>query len=488
MNSFRLTHFHKMILRMLPGPLIGWLSLLMFLLLMQFLIKYLPDLVGKGLPFFAIVELIAYSLAYMVVLAVPMAVLIASLMTFSKLADSRAYTVIKGAGVSFLQIVWPVILVGFAVTGAMFYFNNVALPESNFRARNLWTDIRQKKPGFELQPGVFYEGVSRYSILVKGIDQETGEVSDVTIYDYSDGSRNRVDIKAERGFIATSDDGSSINITLEDGELHRRHNNYEGTGVDRYERLRFAKHRLSLDISEFIFERSNPTSGRRSDRTMRTSEMVQLVDSLRISAASRRHELYDMMSTLATSTSSAISEDSNSMTSTETDTLATDSLVTGTLYPEIFKGATGRIASATFFRAAQSARTIKSKADNTSRVTESQLQRADRFSVEIQKKYSIAIACVIFMLIGAPLGLSIRRGGFGTAAALAVGIFLFHWVTLVQGEKLADRGLLDPWIGMWAANIITLTAALYFTLRISFDARATGPVSMTLARKLFRRG
>lgn len=481
MNSFRLTHFHKMILRMLPGPLIGWLSLLMFLLLMQFLIKYLPDLVGKGLPFFAIVELIAYSLAYMVVLAVPMAVLIASLMTFSKLADSRAYTVIKGAGVSFMQIVWPVLIVGFAVTGAMFYFNNVALPESNFRARNLWTDIRQKKPGFELQPGVFYEGVSRYSILVKGINQDTGEVSDVTIYDYTDGSRNRVDIKAESGHIETSEDGSKINIILEDGELHRRHNNYEGSGVDRYERLRFVKHRLSLDISDFVFERSNPTSGRRSDRTMRTSDMVNIVDSLRASVASRRLELYEQTSRLATTKSDARSE--------LTDSLATgyrDASGAGSTYPVIFDGASSRVASATLFRAAQNARTIKSKADNTARVTESQLQRADRFSVEIQKKYSIAIACVIFILIGAPLGLSIRRGGFGTAAAMAVGIFLFHWVALVQGEKLADRGLLDPWVGMWAANIITLTAAIYFTLRVALDARATGPVSTTLLRKLTR--
>ncbi len=160
-----------MILRMLPGPMVGWLTVLMFLLLMQFLIKYLPDLVGKGLPFLAMVELVLYSLAYMLVLAVPMAVLIASLMTFSRLADSRAYVVMKGAGASFPQIVWPVLIVGFLVTAFMFHFNNVILPESNFRARNLWSDIRQKKPGFELQPGVFYQGVSRYSILVKGIDQ-----------------------------------------------------------------------------------------------------------------------------------------------------------------------------------------------------------------------------------------------------------------------------------------------------------------------------
>ena len=177
---------------MLPGPLLGWLAVLIFLLLMQFLIKYLRDLVGKGLPFMAIVELIAYSLAYMVVLAVPMAVLIACLMTFGKLAETRSYSVIKSSGASFPQIIWPVLAAGVLVTLFMWYFNSVALPESNFRARNLWTDIRQKKPGFELQPGVFYQGISKYSILAKDIDQESNVVRDVTIYDYSAGSRNRV--------------------------------------------------------------------------------------------------------------------------------------------------------------------------------------------------------------------------------------------------------------------------------------------------------
>ena len=487
MKSFRLTHFHRMILRMLPGPLFGWLGVLMFLLLMQFLIKYLPDLVGKGLPFLAIVELVIYSLAYMVVLAVPMAVLIASLMTFSRLAESRAYVVMKGAGASFPQIVWPVIIVGVLVTAFMFRFNNVLLPESNFRARNLWTDIRQKKPGFELQPGVFYQGVSRYSILVKSIDQDTGVVEDVTIYDYSEGSRKRVDIKAATGHIETGAGGTTINIVLEDGELHRRSDNHEGTGVDRYERLTFAKHRLSLDISDFVFERSNPTEGRRSDRTMRTSEMIHLVDSLRANAQEKSDELYEMVSALAQFKTETPTDRSRIAADFPSDSTDSSQVAAVSLYPDLLGDARPEIVEATLFRAAQNGRSIKSKAENSGRIMSSQLQRADRFSVEIQKKYSIALACFVFMLIGAPLGLAIRRGGLGTAAVMAVGIFLFHWVALVQGEKLADRGLLEPWIGMWVANIVTILVAIYFTVRVSTDASATGPVIRNLMYRWSRR-
>ena len=191
--------FHRMILRTLPGPFIGWLGTLMFLLLMQFLIKYLPDITGRGLPVWLIVELVAYNLAYMVVLAVPMSALLASLMAFGRLAESRAYLVIKNSGVSLGQLLWPTLLAGLVLTGAMTYFNNVILPESNFRARNLWQDIRSKRPDFELQPGVFYEGLSNYSILVKDRLPDSNELLDVLIYDYTKGSRNGATIKARRG-------------------------------------------------------------------------------------------------------------------------------------------------------------------------------------------------------------------------------------------------------------------------------------------------
>jgi lipopolysaccharide export system permease protein len=131
-----------MILRMLPGPILGWLGTLMFLLLMQFLIKYLPDIAGKGLPISVIVELVAYNLAYMVVLAVPMSVLIGTLMVFGRVSESRAYVVVKSSGVSPMQLIWPTLLVGIFLTAGMTYFNNIVLPEANFRARNLWFDIR----------------------------------------------------------------------------------------------------------------------------------------------------------------------------------------------------------------------------------------------------------------------------------------------------------------------------------------------------------
>ncbi|MDX1429780.1 MAG: LptF/LptG family permease, partial [Rhodothermales bacterium] len=157
--AMKLTRIHRMILRMFPGPFVGWLGALMFLLVMQFLIRYMYLLVGRGLPVTAVVELIAYSLAYMLVLAVPMSVLIATLMTYGRLAETGAYAVMKSAGVSLPQMMWPSVGVGLIITALMWHFNSVVLPEANYRAKTLWSDIRDKKPGFELEPGVFYEGI-----------------------------------------------------------------------------------------------------------------------------------------------------------------------------------------------------------------------------------------------------------------------------------------------------------------------------------------
>ncbi len=453
----------------------------MFLLLMQFLIKYLPEIVGKGLPKTVILELMAYNLAYMVVLAVPMSVLIASLMTFGQLAETNAYAVMKSSGISLPQLLWPALIVGLLLTGGMTYFNNEVLPEANFRAKNLWQDIRRKKPGFELQEGVFYEGLNDYAILVQRLPPESNELVDVTIYDYSEGASRRADIKAERGILTTSADGGQVELVLERGEVHRR---LAAAGLgegERYELLRFGRYRLAFDLSDFAFERSDPTTGYRSDRTMRTIDMARVVDSLEMSLGEKRATLRETMR--------AMGVDSLRMTE--------ELLLTRDLAPwdtvgvrttastrRALAGLDARQRSGVFDRALQNARMARARLDDTRRTIEWENQRADRYRVEIYKKYSIALACLIFVLIGAPLGLSIRRGGLGTAGALAIGIFLFYWVTLVQGEKLADRGLLPPWVGMWGANIVMALGGLWLVLYVTLDLRATPPLRRRLAQRL----
>ena len=473
--------FHRMILRTLPGPFLGWLGTLMFLLLMQFLIKYLPDIAGRGLPALLIVELVAYNLAYMVVLAVPMSALLAALMAFGKLAESRAYLVIKNSGVSLGQLLWPALIAGLVLAGGMTYFNNVILPESNFRARNLWQDIRSKRPDFELQPGIFYEGLTNYSILVKERLPESNELSDILIYDYTRGGRNGTTIKAQRGRLIPF--GSYIDLVLEEGEVHRLVQASGSRSKERYERLGFQRYRLRLDLSEFAFERSDPREGYRSDRTTPTADMIRFVDSLEVSIAEQKKQLRELALALGTDSSrhAPLTDLPPSLAEpAELDTLPLP------IRRAALTGLNQHQGKQVYNYALENARKARSQVDDLYRSITREIERANRYRVEIHKKYSIALACLIFMLIGAPLGLSIRRGGLGTVGALALGIFLFYWITLVQGEKLADRNLLDPWFGMWIANIIMTFIGLWLVLYVALDLRATPPLRKRLMAWLRR--
>ncbi len=474
--------FHRMILRALPGPFLGWLGTLMFLLLMQFLIKYLPDIAGRGLPVLLIVELVAYNLAYMVVLAVPMSALLAALMTFGRLAESRAYLVIKNSGVSLGQLLWPALIAGGVLTMGMTYFNNIILPESNFRARNLWQDIRSKRPDFELQPGIFYDGLSNYSILIKDRLPESNELVDIFIRDYSRDSRNGATIKARRGWLEPV--GPYIDLVLENGEMHRLVQSAGSRTKERYERLGFYRHRLRLDLSEFAFERSDPKEGYRSDRTTPTADMIKFVDSLETSITRQKDQLRRLALDLSP-------DSAGRFTPTDQPPLLAQPAELDTLPPPIQRvalaGLNRRQGRQVYDYALEGARKARTQVEELRRTIGWEAERANRYRVEIHKKYSIALACLIFMLIGAPLGLSIRRGGLGTVGALALGIFLFYWITLVQGEKLADRNLLEPWIGMWIANILMTGIGLWLVLYVALDLRATPPLRRRLMARLRRK-
>ncbi len=463
---------HRQILRMLPGPFLGWLATLIFLLIMQFLIRYLPELVGRGLPLSVLMEIVIYNLAYMVVLAVPMSVLIASLMTFGKLAETNVYTVLKSSGVSMLQLIWPVMILSVGLTACMLKFNSQVLPAANFRASSLWKDIRKKRPGFELTAGVFYNGIDNYSILVQELPTESNELIDVTVFDYSENNRQQVTIKAKHGELRPHEHNSSVELILKDGEMHRIIPAKKRDDVPRYERLKFKKHRLSLDLSELSFERSNPEDGYRSDRTMPSDLMVRYVDSLGISVDIHRVKIQNTgLRFLADSTYRSASDIPKPPPVTEE---------TGEIHPteRVALGSLTKVKQIQVYEAAlNNVRAARTSLDNTKRSIEYEMEKANRYRVEIHKKYSIAVACIIFSLIGIPLGLSMKRGGLGAVGATALGIFLFYWVTLVQGEKLADRSMLQPWIGMWGANLVMLIIAGGLTLFVLLDLRA---------RKLFK--
>ena len=479
-----LTRLHRTLLASLPVPFFGAFGTLMFLLLMQFLIRYLPELVGRGLPLVALAELIAYSLAYMVTLAVPMSVLIAMLAAFGRLAESRAYLVTKSAGVSLVELAWPAVLAGGLVGAGMLTFNHDVLPEANYRMASLWQDIRNAKPGFALEAGAFYTGIDGYAILAERAPAESNELFGVTVYDFTDHKPTPVVLTAARAELQSERGGLDLAMTLYGGEVHRTQDSREdGRRVERYERLAFERHRIRFDLSDLSFSRDDENSRARSDRTMPSSAMLERVDSLKTVAAERRAELRAELPLLGRSASEEPEppREPTARLPADPSGAARDTFGLVARHP-VLAGLAPSEQRAVYELAAQRARTLRSAADNVAHSVPFTLNQADKYRVEVYKKTSMAVACLVFALLGVPLGLSVPRRGVGTIGALAVGIFLFYWVTLVQGEKLSDRGLLPPWLGMWAANAIVGTVAVLFFRRETQD-----PARRDALRHLFRR-
>jgi lipopolysaccharide export system permease protein len=427
---------HRYLLRAHIGPFVFSLCTLMFLFVLQFVMKFIDQLIGKGLSAWVIIELIALSLAWMVVLAVPMSVLVATLMAFGDLSSKNEITAMKASGMSIYRMLAPILVATAVIAVLLVWFNNYVLPEANHLARTLMTDIRKKKPTLNLVPGLFSQDISGYSILVHKTFENSNDLEGVTLYDYTNPNTNVV-ITAERGKISFSPDFRKIVMDLERGEIHE----LDLQKMNSYRKLRFEDHRIVMDAEGFEFERSSESAFSRGDRELSAQAMSAIVDSLR----KTQQEMEDQLQ-------KTLTDDMDHLINGTPSTMAFFGTVSGTQDPT----------AAALFKARSMAAYV---ANELSRI-EFLDKQADQYLVEIYKKYSIPTACIVFVLIGAPLGIMARRGGFGIAATLSLGFFLFYWAFLIGGEKLADRDFTTPFMGMWSANILLGILGLYLTVRI----------------------
>jgi lipopolysaccharide export system permease protein len=425
---------YRYILRAHVGPFLFSLFTLMFLFLLQFVMKFIDQLVGKGLSAFVIIELIALNLSWMLVLAVPMSVLVAVLMAFGDLSSRNEITAMKASGVSIYRMMMPVLVAGLVVGAFLTWFNNVILPESNHRLKALTIDIRNKRPTLSLVDGVFSQEIQGYSILVKKASQKTNDLQEVTIYDYTNPSVS-VTITAQRGKISFSPDYRKLIMDLEDGEIHQ----LDLVKKTAYRRMHFQAHRIAMNVEGFDFARSQANAFSRGDREMGASTMLAVADSLETAKGKLEDELRDLMKT-------------------EMDRRLAGAPVGAA------SGITSSTVGVTNAAAAETRLTSSQVSTSLFRI-ETVLKQIDQYRVEIHKKFSIPAACVIFVLVGVPLGIMSRRGGFGAAATLSLGFFVLYWACLIGGEKLADRDILEPWLGMWGANVLIGLAGVYLTVR-----------------------
>jgi len=429
----------RYILRAHVGPFFFSLITLMFVFLLQFVMKFIDQLVGKGLTAWVIIELIALSLSWMLVLAVPMSVLVAILMAFGELSSRNEITAMKAGGVSIYRMMAPVFIAGACVALIMVWFNNSVLPETNHRLKALTTDIRRKKPTIAFVNGVFSQDLPGYSILVRKTSETSNDLTGVTLYDYSNPTKNIL-ITAERGTISFSPDFRKIIMLLHVGEIHE----LDLQEMKTYRKVRFDQHRIAMDVEGFEFERSATSAFTRGDRELSAPAMMKVVDSLGALLSRQQEEVRTMMKK---EMEGAVRGEWLRSVSADGMTLAPDA------------------ASALI-----KARTVAANLATADFRIDALEKQVNQYWVEIHKKYAMPVACIVFVLVGAPIGIMSRKGGFGIAATLSLGFFIVYWAFLIGGEKLADRAILSPFWGMWGANILIGAVGIYLTFRVGREA------------------
>lgn len=451
------------------GPFLFCFFVLMFLLLMQFLMLHVDKLVGKGLPILVVTELILSNLAYMVVLAVPMAILVSTLIAFGKFSEWNELNAVRAAGVNPIKLIMPVLIISAALFVGTAYFSNYILPEANHKARSLFIDIRMAKPGFDLEENTFYEGIEGYTFLVKRLDSESDTLRDITIFQEPVEDRYRAFIRAEKGVLESNDD-QTLSLYLNNGSILRSIPGDRRTD-ETMERTDFSRYRLSFDLSELAFSRTNPEDRSRTGRTMSAEAMKVVADSVRrevdkeFEKFTERTQQNETIPFVVDRSSSvyrrASTGDDEALKPYETPYEAVNLLDHPQHQVSVINLA---INSMNRYRA-----DVESYQSNIGW----RENRVAEFWVEIHKKISIPFACMIFVLIGAPIGILTRNGNLGIAALISAAILTIYFMAIIQGEKLADRGAISPFLGMWAVNIVYLVAGFFLTLHVCSAFRIT---------------
>jgi len=423
------------------GPFLFAFITLMLVFLLQFLMRAVNQLVGKGLSPWVIGELIVMSLSWMVVLAVPMAVLVATLMAFGKLSSQNEITAMKASGMSLYRMMSTVIFASLLLTYLLIEFNNKVLPEANHRFKVLMIDIRRTKPTLSIVAGMFSQDLPGYSILARKTFEQSNDLEGVTIYDYTDPNTSVV-VTADEGKVSFTPDYRKLIMDLRDGEIHQ----IDARERRAYRRMKYIKHRIIMDAEGFDFERSSLSEIDRSDRELSAKAMQTIVDSLE----HVNESAYKRALTSAPPRPAVIADPRSVQTF-------------GTTLP---------VRQRSIAIALNKTQMTLANIDNEMMSIEYNQRRIDEYLVEINKKYSIPAACFVFVFIGAPIGIMARRGTFGVAATFSLGFFILYWAALIGGEKLADRGFISPWLGMWMANIVLFIVGLYLTIRMGKETPA----------------
>lgn len=413
-------------------PFLGALFVFSFIFLVQYLISQIDKLVGKNLGFMVISEFMILSLAPIFAEVVPVAVFIAVLMAFGRFGEDNEITAWRSSGINFLRILFPSLLFATIIAGGMLYYNDSVLPDANHKYKLLLQDIAYKHPDINFDAGYFLEDIPDYRILIR--EKHDDKLFDILVYHDAENVQETIWAKSGKLEII----GDKVILNLYNGEYHE----FLQDNSQEYRRSGFDEYRMVVAVQNLELHRRD--SKFRSDREMSIKDMREKIVEYKDLQHKSKINVLKNLQEAGFDTSRVSSDDGLLIVDTAIQNVKDSSSIEGLKVQE-------KKAWRDSLRTLENTKMrVRSFRDMERRYQ----QTESRYLVEMHKKIAMPISAIIFVLIGAPLGMIVRKGGLGISGGISLVFFLIYWGLLMTGERLADRLLMTPFLAMWGGNII----------------------------------
>lgn len=440
----------------------------LFVLLMQFLWMYIDDLVGKGLEWYLIAELLFYASASLVSMALPLAILLSSIMTFGNLGENYELVALRGSGISLWRIMYPLIVVAIMTSIGAFYFSNNIIPIANLKMGTLLYDIRHQRPTMSLKPGVFYRGLRGYAIRTERKGEDEKSLYKVMIYDHTENKGNVKVIVADSGKMDFTHNERFMELTLHNGfSYHQQDNPSRESRTYPHVQNEFEKELIRFDMSEFQLTRSNEEVFKDNYRMQSFGQLREDIDSLSAQYETRRGELGQNIKRNFKYAFPELRKSTDSLQASKIGQPTTP--ITDPKY-EILDNFSQHERAKVASTALNLARSVKAYVTSMREDGNIRRNRIARYRIEIHRKLTLSFACLVLFFIGAPLGAIIRKGGLGMPVIVSVIFFLLYYVISISGEKFAKEGVWSVEKGMWMSSIILLPIGMFLTYKATTDS------------------
>ena len=453
------------VLRKFASLFVGAFCICLFVLMMQFMWRYIDELIGKGLTMDVLAKFFWYMSMTLVPMALPLSILLTALISFGNMGESLELTAMKSAGIPLLRIMRPLI-VACGLTGVVsFYFQNVVSPKAQKQLTRMLVTMKETSPAIEIPEGVFYNGIPDVNLYVKSKDVKTGMLYDVIIYKMDQGFENAQIVVADSACLETTADKHFLKLTIYSGEQFenlRAQSSQLTTAIQvPYDRETFDEKTLLIDFDSG-FELMNEGMFNGMARVKNLKELVRGADSIYHYCDSVGYEYYKSLDTKYLALPAVSRADStkalllgkrdNAGVRTTFDQLPPDRQLVAVQ------------------RAQTQVKNIMTDLDWEQPVTKQGYTNARRHWIEWHQKFTLSLACLIFFFIGAPLGAIIRKGGLGLPTVVSVIIFIFYYIINTSGMKLGKEGSIPVWLGMWMSTMVLAPCGAWITWRANNDS------------------